>query len=48
MQLLDAELAREIKKEPVVEYEIPKHILSAEEGAGLNVLGQLMAKVIEA
>jgi U3 small nucleolar RNA-associated protein 19 len=44
--LLDAELGREIKKEPVVEYEIPKYIFSAEEG-GLNTIGQLMTQVIE-
>ncbi|KAF2739245.1 CBF-domain-containing protein [Polyplosphaeria fusca] len=43
--LLDAELGRESKKEPVVEFEIPKRIFTAEEG-GLNNLGQLFTQVI--
>jgi U3 small nucleolar RNA-associated protein 19 len=45
--LLDAELGRELKKEPVGEYEIPKRIFSAEE-TGLGTLGQLMTQVIQA
>jgi U3 small nucleolar RNA-associated protein 19 len=45
-QLLDNELARELKKEPVVEYKIPKHIFSSDE-VGLNTLGQLMTQVIK-
>ncbi|KAF2271958.1 CBF-domain-containing protein [Westerdykella ornata] len=44
--LLDAELNRELKKEPVIEFEIPKRIFSAEE-SGLGNLGQLMTQVIE-
>lgn len=46
-QLLDIELDRDLKKEPEVEFEIPKHILTAEEG-GLNSLGQLLSHVIDA
>lgn len=45
--LLDAELSRVLKKEPVVEYEIPKRIFTAEE-SGLANLGQLMTAVLEA
>ncbi|KAH7399405.1 nucleolar complex protein 4 [Pyrenochaeta sp. MPI-SDFR-AT-0127] len=44
--LLDVELNRDLKKEPEVEFEIPKRILTAEEG-GLNPLGQLLTQVIE-
>ncbi|KAF2468137.1 nucleolar complex protein-like protein [Lindgomyces ingoldianus] len=44
--LLDAELSRELKKEPVVDYKIPKHIFSAEEG-NLGPLGELMSQVIQ-
>ncbi|EUC50921.1 hypothetical protein COCMIDRAFT_31812 [Bipolaris oryzae ATCC 44560] len=44
--LLDVELDRDLKKEPEVEFEIPKRILTAEEG--LNPLGQLLTHVIEA
>ena len=47
MQLLDIELDRDLKKEPEIEFEIPKYILTAEEG-GLNPLGQLLTHVIEA
>ncbi|KAF2847903.1 CBF-domain-containing protein [Plenodomus tracheiphilus IPT5] len=43
--LLDVELDRDLKKEPEVEFEIPKRIFTAEEG--LNPLGQLFAQVIE-
>ncbi|KAF2186830.1 CBF-domain-containing protein [Zopfia rhizophila CBS 207.26] len=43
--LLDAELGRELKKGPAVEYEIPKRIFTAEESE-TGPLGQLMAKVI--
>ncbi|KAF1946233.1 nucleolar complex protein 4 [Clathrospora elynae] len=46
--LLDVELNRDLKKEPEVEFEIPKHIYTAEEGPGLNPLGQLLTQVIEA
>lgn len=44
--LLDNELDRDLKKEPVVEFEIPKHIFT-EEGSGLGPFGQLMTQVIE-
>ncbi|EFQ96020.1 hypothetical protein PTT_03620 [Pyrenophora teres f. teres 0-1] len=45
--LLDIELDRDLKKEAEIEFEIAKHILTAEEG-GLNPLGQLLTHVIEA
>ncbi|KAF2707558.1 nucleolar complex protein 4 [Pleomassaria siparia CBS 279.74] len=45
--LLDVELVRDLKKDPVVEYEIPKQIFSAEE-TGLNTIGHLLSQVIEA
>jgi U3 small nucleolar RNA-associated protein 19 len=45
-QLLDVELDRDLKKDPEVEFEIPKRIFTAEEG--LNTLGQLLTQVIEA
>lgn len=38
--LIDAELGKALKKVPVVEFEIPKRIVTAEEG-GLNSLGSL-------
>ncbi|ORY14599.1 CBF/Mak21 family-domain-containing protein [Clohesyomyces aquaticus] len=44
--LLDNELSRELKKEPVVEFEIPKRIFTTDEG-GLGPFGQLMSQVIE-
>lgn len=44
--LLDAELSKDLKKEPVVEYEIPKHIFTAAD-TGMNSLGQLMTHVLE-
>jgi U3 small nucleolar RNA-associated protein 19 len=44
--LLDTELDRDLKKDPEVEFEIPKHIFTAEEG--LNPIGQLLQQVIEA
>ncbi|KAJ4992052.1 cbf mak21 family protein [Stagonosporopsis vannaccii] len=44
--LLDTELDRDLKKDPEVEFEIPKRILTAEEG--LNPIGQLLQQVIEA
>jgi U3 small nucleolar RNA-associated protein 19 len=50
--LLDAELSRELKKAPVVEWEIPKRIISKEPGVeggeqGLNELGGLLQKAVE-
>jgi len=45
--LLDAELGKDMKKTPVVEYQIPKHIFSTEE-SGLNELGTLMTMVLQA
>ncbi|KAH6638145.1 CBF/Mak21 family-domain-containing protein [Boeremia exigua] len=44
--LLDTELDRDLKKDPEVEFEIPKHIFTAEEG--LNPIGQLLQQAIEA
>ncbi|OAL07414.1 CBF-domain-containing protein [Phaeosphaeriaceae sp. SRC1lsM3a] len=44
--LLDVELNRDLKKDPEVEFEIPKRIFTAEEG--LNPLGQLFMQVVEA
>ncbi|PVH98138.1 CBF-domain-containing protein [Periconia macrospinosa] len=43
--LLDVELDRDLKKDPEVEFEIPKHIFTSEEG--LNPLGQLFTQVVE-
>ncbi|KAK8203859.1 CBF/Mak21 family-domain-containing protein [Phyllosticta capitalensis] len=45
--LLEAELGKDLKKTPIVEYEIPKRIFTAEEGE-LAPLGALMAQVMEA
>ncbi|KNG44167.1 nucleolar complex protein 4 [Stemphylium lycopersici] len=45
--LLDVELDRDLKKEPEVEFEIPKRIFTSDE-QGLNPLGQLLTHVIEA
>lgn len=45
--LIDAELGKEMKKAPVVEFEIPKRIVTAEEG-GLNGLGSLLQQAVEA
>ncbi|KAJ4307940.1 Maturation and nuclear export of 40S ribosomal subunits interacting protein [Neodidymelliopsis sp. IMI 364377] len=44
--LLDTELDRDLKKDPIVEFEIPKRIFTAEDG--LNPLGQLLTQVLEA
>lgn len=44
--LIEAEFGKEIKKTPVVEYEIPKRIFTAEDSE-LGPLGGLMAKVLE-
>lgn len=45
--LIDAELGKEIKKAPEVEWEIPKRIVSDEDG-GLNELGGLLWSAIQA
>ncbi|TLD25834.1 putative ribosome biogenesis protein [Venturia nashicola] len=45
--LLDAELEKSMKKTPVVEYQIPKHIFLAEGGSELNSLGSLFTKAFE-
>jgi U3 small nucleolar RNA-associated protein 19 len=45
--LIDAELGKALKKVPVVEFEIPKRIVTAEEG-GLNSLGSLLESTIKA
>jgi U3 small nucleolar RNA-associated protein 19 len=44
--LLDVELDRDLKKDPEVEFEIPKRIYTTKEG--LNDIGQLWNQVIEA
>lgn len=44
--LLDGELNRELKKDPEVEFEIPKRIFTAEEGVG--EMGRLFGLVVEA
>jgi U3 small nucleolar RNA-associated protein 19 len=44
--LLDVELNRDLKKDPEVEFEIPKRIFTSEEG--LNPLGELFMQVVEA
>jgi len=45
--LIDAELGKEMKKTPVVEFEIPKRIITTEEG-GLNDLGSLLQTAVQA
>jgi U3 small nucleolar RNA-associated protein 19 len=44
--LLDVELNRDLKKDPEVEFEIPKRIFTADEGLG--VMGKLFMQVVEA
>jgi U3 small nucleolar RNA-associated protein 19 len=43
---LDAELSKELKKTPVVEYQVPKTILVAEDN-GRGGLGSLLQNVFE-
>jgi U3 small nucleolar RNA-associated protein 19 len=45
--LLDAEVAKEMKKTPVVEWEIPKTVFVAGAGDGENNLGTLMGQLHE-
>lgn len=45
--LVDAELGKEMKKLPEVEWEIPKRIVTVEDG-GLNTLGTALWTAIEA
>ncbi|EME88085.1 uncharacterized protein MYCFIDRAFT_28238 [Pseudocercospora fijiensis CIRAD86] len=45
--LVDAELGKEMKKAPVVEWEIPKRIVTREEG-GLNEVGNLLQSAMTA
>ncbi|KAF2013265.1 CBF-domain-containing protein [Aaosphaeria arxii CBS 175.79] len=45
--LIETELSRELKKEPVVEYEIPKRIYTSET-SDFNPLGQLLLKTSNA
>jgi len=45
--IIDAELAKDIKKAPVIEYEIPRYIFTSEEEGQLSTLGILMEKVFE-
>jgi U3 small nucleolar RNA-associated protein 19 len=47
IQLLEVELNRDLKKEPEVEFEIPKRIFTTEDGNELNPLGQLFTQVVE-
>ncbi|KAB2571315.1 Nucleolar complex protein 4-like protein A [Lasiodiplodia theobromae] len=44
--LIEAEFGKEMKKTPVVEYEIPKRIFTADD-SGLGPLGGLMSRVLE-
>lgn len=44
--LVDAELGKEMKKTPVVEWEIPKRIVTTDDGA-LNDIGKLLQTAIE-
>jgi U3 small nucleolar RNA-associated protein 19 len=46
--LLDVELNRDLKKDPEVEFEIPKRIFMAEEGEGVGEMGRLFMQVVEA
>jgi U3 small nucleolar RNA-associated protein 19 len=43
-QMLEAELSREVKKTPVVEYEIPKKIFT-KENAELDVEASLLVRL---
>lgn len=45
--LLDAELGKEMKKTPIVEWEIPKRIITKEDGDGLNDLGTLLHRAMD-
>lgn len=45
-EMLEAELAKDLKREPEVEPEIPKRIFT-EEGGGLNSLGTLLSTCLE-
>ena len=45
--LIDGELERQLKKAPVVEYEIPKRIFTKDEG-GLDALGDLLQAAVDA
>jgi U3 small nucleolar RNA-associated protein 19 len=45
--LLEAELGKNMKKTPVVEYQIPKHVFFGEGEGELNHLGTLMTRVLE-
>ncbi|EME49277.1 hypothetical protein DOTSEDRAFT_121760 [Dothistroma septosporum NZE10] len=45
--LIDAELGKEMKKSPVVEWEIPKRIITSEDG-GLDNTGKLLQTAIDA
>lgn len=44
--LIEAEVGKEMKKAPIVEWEIPKHILCTDEG-GLNSIGTLLQNAIQ-
>ncbi|PNS15845.1 hypothetical protein CAC42_4297 [Sphaceloma murrayae] len=45
--LIDAELGKDLKKAPVVEYEIPKRIVTSDDG-GLNRMGSLLQAALQA
>ena len=47
-QLIEAELGKDMKKAPVVEWQIPKRIFVEEDGNGLNAFGTLLEKAIDA
>lgn len=44
MQMLDAELSKEVKKAPVVEFEIPKNIFMKQD-VGSNIEDSLLVKL---
>jgi U3 small nucleolar RNA-associated protein 19 len=46
--LIEAEVGREMKKVPVVEWDIPKHIFLEEDGRGANEFGELMGRLLAA
>ena len=46
--LIDAELGKEMKKVVEVEWEIPKRIVTAEDGEGFNEIGSLLWSAAEA
>jgi len=45
--LVEAEIGKDMKKTPVVEWEIPKRVFMDDDGIGTNEFGNLMSKVLE-